>query len=39
MQAETLSGGFKDPATQAAQAFRKVMEALARPGMIQHVSG
>ena len=32
MQANTLSGGFTNPATQSAHAFRSVMEAMARPG-------
>ncbi|WP_299077587.1 phosphonate C-P lyase system protein PhnH [uncultured Ruegeria sp.] len=39
MQAETLSGGFADPAVQSAQAFRSVMEAMARPGTIQDIGG
>ena len=39
MQAETLSGGFADPATQSAHAFRRVMEAMARPGTIQPITG
>ncbi|MDF3415130.1 phosphonate C-P lyase system protein PhnH [Sulfitobacter sp. M57] len=39
MQAETLSGGFADPATQSAHAFRSVMEAMARPGTIHDISG
>ncbi len=39
MQAETLSGGFADPATQSAHAFRSVMEAMARPGTLQDISG
>lgn len=33
-----LSGGFADPARDAAHAFRAVMEAMARPGTIQTVS-
>ncbi|WP_299891524.1 phosphonate C-P lyase system protein PhnH [uncultured Ruegeria sp.] len=39
MQAETLSGGFADPAVQSAHAFRSVMEAMARPGTIQDIGG
>jgi alpha-D-ribose 1-methylphosphonate 5-triphosphate synthase subunit PhnH len=39
MQANTLSGGFADPATQSAHAFRGVMEAMARPGTIQDIEG
>jgi len=39
MQAETLSGGFSDPTLQSAQAFRSVMEAMARPGTIQDIAG
>ena len=39
MQANTLSGGFADPATQSAHAFRSVMEAMARPGTIQDIEG
>ena len=39
MQANTLSGGFADPATQSANAFRSVMEAMARPGTIQDIHG
>ncbi|NSX55535.1 phosphonate C-P lyase system protein PhnH [Parasulfitobacter algicola] len=39
MQANTLSGGFADPATQSAHAFRSLMEAMARPGAIQDIHG
>ena len=39
MQADTLSGGFSDPAKQSAHAFRSVMEAMGRPGTIQDISG
>ena len=39
MQASTLSGGFDDPATQSAHAFRSVIEAMARPGTIQDIHG
>lgn len=38
-QAQTLSGGFADPATASAAAFRQVMEAMARPGTILDISG
>ena len=34
-----LSGGFSNPATQSAHAFRAVMEAMARPGHIFAVTG
>lgn len=39
MQAQTLSGGFTDPAIQSAHAFRSIMEAMARPGVIQNITG
>ncbi len=39
MQAQTLAGGFSDPAIQAAHAFRVVMEAMARPGTLQDING
>lgn len=39
MQANTLSGGFADPAIGSAHAFRCVMEAMARPGTIQDIEG
>ncbi|WP_439118431.1 phosphonate C-P lyase system protein PhnH [Marivita sp.] len=39
MQAQTLEGGFAHPATDAAHAFRGVMEAMARPGTIQTLMG
>lgn len=39
MRADTLSGGFADPATQSARAFRSVMEAMARPGIIRDIDG
>jgi len=39
MQTNTLSGGFVDPATQSAHAFRSVMEAMARPGTLQKIEG
>ncbi|MFK7878355.1 phosphonate C-P lyase system protein PhnH [Roseobacter sp.] len=39
MQAETLFGGFADPAIQSAHAFRSMMEAMARPGTIHDISG
>lgn len=34
-----LSGGFTDPARDAAHAFRAVLEAMARPGTIHTVAG
>jgi alpha-D-ribose 1-methylphosphonate 5-triphosphate synthase subunit PhnH len=39
MQAETLSGGFADPAIAASHAFRTVMEAMARPGTVREIAG
>lgn len=39
MQANVLAGGFDNPATQSAHAFRNVMEAMARPGRIQDIQG
>lgn len=39
IHAEALAGGFAEPATQSAQAFRSVMEAMARPGMVQDIAG
>ena len=39
MQAQTLSGGFADPAIASAAAFRQVMEAMARPGTIHTITG
>lgn len=34
-----LSGGFSDPSTQSAKAFRALLEAMARPGHIQEIEG
>ncbi|MBS0124903.1 phosphonate C-P lyase system protein PhnH [Thetidibacter halocola] len=39
MQTHALEGGFTDPATAAAHAFRAVMEAMARPGTIHRLTG
>ena len=39
MQAQTLTGGFADPASASAAAFRQVMEAMARPGTIHKITG
>ncbi len=39
MQARKLSGGFDTPPVNSAHAFRAVMEAMARPGQIQDISG
>ncbi|GAB1479050.1 phosphonate C-P lyase system protein PhnH [Paracoccaceae bacterium] len=39
MITETLSGGFADPAPDAARAFRQVLQALARPGRIEILAG
>lgn len=38
MDAQTLGGGFLDPAVQSAHAFRSVMEAMARPGKIHDIA-
>lgn len=39
MQAQTLSGGFADPAVASAATFRQMMEAMARPGTIHTITG
>ena len=39
MEDAMLEGGFAAPATDAARAFRAVMEAMARPGTIHEVTG
>lgn len=39
MQAQTLSGGFADPAIASSTAFRQIMEAMARPGTIHMIAG
>lgn len=39
MDQTSLSGGFCDPPHQAADAFRAVMQAMARPGTIYEISG
>ncbi|MGR3490480.1 MAG: phosphonate C-P lyase system protein PhnH, partial [Shimia sp.] len=39
MDAQALTGGFADPAREAAHAFRSVMEAMARPGTIRDIAG
>lgn len=39
MQRQVLQGGFAHPATDAAHAFRSVMEAMARPGTIRTLAG
>ncbi len=39
MQAHALTGGFDNPAAQAAGAFRGIMEAMARPGTLQTIAG
>jgi len=35
----SLSGGFAEPPQTAAMAFRAIMQAMARPGTIQDISG
>ena len=39
MQTDMLSGGFDAPALQSSHAFRAVMEAMARPGTVQNITG
>lgn len=39
MAAVYLDGGFADPARDAAHAFRAALQAMARPGRIERVSG
>ncbi len=39
MQNAVLDGGFADPAREAAYAFRAALNAMARPGTIQHITG
>ncbi len=39
MQATALAGGFDNPAIGSSHAFRSVMEAMARPGMVQDIQG
>ncbi|MDP4033787.1 MAG: phosphonate C-P lyase system protein PhnH [Pseudorhodobacter sp.] len=39
MTAASLSGGFADAPVQSARAFRAVLEAMARPGLIAPVEG
>jgi len=39
MDTHVLDGGFADPAIDAAHAFRTVMDVMARPGRIAHLTG
>ena len=39
MPIDTLAGGFTDPSTASAHAFRAALEALARPGRIETLAG
>lgn len=39
MRPEALTGGFSAPPTDAARAFRAVLDVLARPGVIAEVTG
>ena len=39
MQPDALKGGFADLPVQSATAFRAVMQAMARPGTIHHLTG
>lgn len=39
MQSAALEGGFSTPSTDAAMAFRSVMNAMARPGRIETLAG
>jgi alpha-D-ribose 1-methylphosphonate 5-triphosphate synthase subunit PhnH len=36
---DALAGGFVEAPVQSAQAFREILEVMARPGMIRRVSG
>jgi alpha-D-ribose 1-methylphosphonate 5-triphosphate synthase subunit PhnH len=39
VNATALTGGFVDAPVQSSRAFRQILEAMARPGTICHVSG
>lgn len=39
MQATALQGGLTDPPRQSAMAFRAIMDAMARPGRIEDLTG
>lgn len=39
MDSAALEGGFATPSTDAARAFRQIMDAMARPGTIAQVDG
>lgn len=39
MHTDILEGGFADPPVASAHAFRRVMEAMARPGTIHQITG
>ncbi|OIQ76947.1 alpha-D-ribose 1-methylphosphonate 5-triphosphate synthase subunit PhnH [mine drainage metagenome] len=39
MDAAALRGGFADPAIESARAFRAILNAMARPGLVAQVSG
>lgn len=39
MEAQALEGGFAEPAVEAAQVFRAVLDAMARPGTVHEVTG
>lgn len=39
MERATLQGGFSDPAPMAARAFRAILNAMARPGRIESITG
>jgi alpha-D-ribose 1-methylphosphonate 5-triphosphate synthase subunit PhnH len=38
MSLSTLEGGFTDAPTQSAQAFRKIMNVMAKPGVIENLT-
>lgn len=39
MQSVELTGGFADPAPEAARAFRQIMSVMAKPGTIETIQG
>ncbi len=39
MQRESLAGAFANPPIDSANAFRRILDAMARPGMISQIAG